>query len=487
MEQRLTLSELNERIKNALLDAFPATVWVIGEISELKENRSGHCYLELIEKEKDNIVARNRATIWSYTYRMLKPYFETTTGQPFIQGIKILVQASVEYHPAYGLSLNIRDIDPVYTLGDLALQRKEIIARLQQEGVFDMNRELELPLVPQRIAVISSKTAAGFQDFIHQLKNNEYGFVFYTRLFEAYMQGSEAAPSIIDALDRIFLMTDLFDVVVIIRGGGATADLSCFDNYELALHITQFPLPVITGIGHEKDDTIADMVAHTRMKTPTAVAEFIVSGAARFYERLLELEHELVHKAREILYVQSGQIENSVKRLDVSVSGFLAVKNNQLTRTGNSLQQKVNRFVFGRNTVLIRYRHRLGSIIQIRNNDRKNTLQAKSNRLKQLTSHTLKKKSAWQHSLKTRLGSGLSRYLSELQKRLKMNENLTRILSPENTLKRGYTLTMKEGKIVKSAGQLRKDDRVHIRFTDGTSESIILNIKTDDSKENHVQ
>ena len=196
MEQKLTLFRLNQWIQEALKSAIPTSVWVIAEISELKENRSGHCYLELIEKEEDEIIARARATIWSYTYRILKPYFETSTGQAFGHGIKVLVQVSVEFHPAYGLSLNIKDIDPAYTIGDMALHRKEIIDRLKAEGVFDMNRELALPLVPQKIAVISSKTAAGYQDFINQLENNPSGIKFYTHLFEAYMQGSETVPSI---------------------------------------------------------------------------------------------------------------------------------------------------------------------------------------------------------------------------------------------------------------------------------------------------
>ena len=200
MEQKLSLSELNELIKDSLQEAFPSLVWVVAEVSEIKENRSGHCYLELIEKQENEIVARSRATIWSYTYRMLKPYFETTTGQLFTHGIKILVQVMVEYHPSYGLSLNIKDIDPTYTVGDLALQRKEIIERLQNEGIYDMNKELELPLVPQKIAIISSATAAGYQDFVNQLEDNEHGFKFYTRLFEAYVQGSEAVSSIIHAL-----------------------------------------------------------------------------------------------------------------------------------------------------------------------------------------------------------------------------------------------------------------------------------------------
>ena len=189
MNQKFTLSQLNQSIKDTLQDTFPTTVWVVAEVSELKENRSGHCYLELIEKEGNEILARSRATIWSYTFRMLKPYFETSTGQQFAQGIKILVQVIVEYHSAYGLSLNIKDIDPTYTVGDMALQRKEIINRLQTEGIFEMNKELELPLVPQKIAIISSATAAGFQDFMNQLNTNEPGFEFYTKLFEGTMQG----------------------------------------------------------------------------------------------------------------------------------------------------------------------------------------------------------------------------------------------------------------------------------------------------------
>src|SRR5690554_4723700 len=190
MEQKLTLFELNHHIKDALKNAFPEAVWVIADISELKENRNGHCYLELIEKQGQEIVARARANIWSYTYRILKPYFETTTGQSFTCDIKVLVKATVEFHPLYGLSLNIKDIDPAYTMGDMLLHRKEIIEQLQKEGVFGMNKELKLPLVPQRIAVISSATAAGYQDFINQLEMNDNGFKFQTQLFEAYMQGT---------------------------------------------------------------------------------------------------------------------------------------------------------------------------------------------------------------------------------------------------------------------------------------------------------
>ncbi|MCF6358931.1 MAG: exodeoxyribonuclease VII large subunit, partial [Draconibacterium sp.] len=346
MDQKLTLLQLNESIKDTLSDVFPTTVWVVAEVSEMKENRTGHCYLELIEKEGNSIIARSRATIWSYTFRMLKPYFETSTGQQFSEGIKILVQVTVEYHPVYGLSLNIKDIDPIYTVGDMALQRKEIINRLQTEGIFDMNKELELPLVPQKIAIISSATAAGFQDFMNQLNTNEFEFKFYTKLFEATMQGAETVPSIINALERIFEYEHFFDAVVIIRGGGATADLSSFDDYDLAFNITQFPLPVITGIGHEKDDTIIDLVAHTRMKTPTAVAEFLITGVARFYERLLDMETEIIQFVRNTIDEEQNRLERIATGLNFSVSEFINEKQTRLTKMGNELQQNVSQFSF---------------------------------------------------------------------------------------------------------------------------------------------
>jgi exodeoxyribonuclease VII large subunit len=475
MEQKLTLFELNERIRETLLDVFPTTVWVIGEISELKENRSGHCYLELIEKEGNEIIARARATIWSYTYRMLKPYFETTTGRLFTQGIKILVQVSIEYHPAYGLSLNIKDIDPVYTVGDLALQRKEIISRLQNEGVFEMNKELHLPLVPQKIAVISSKTAAGYQDFINQLENNEFGFRFYTQLFEAYMQGSEAVPSIIHALERIFEYEVFFDAVVIIRGGGATADLSCFDNYDLAFNITQFPLPVITGIGHEKDDTIADMVAHTRLKTPTAVAEFFITGTKRFYERLLELENEIVRLTRETIEIQKNRLESFAEVLDSSVSEFIRERNVQLTRTGNALQQKVNRYSFRKSYELVNIKHKLGSVISLWKVEKINSIDRKRRILKRVAGEMLLKENSNLDHIQITWKNETKSFLQKEQERIHLNENTVRLLNPENVLKRGFTLTLKNGKIVKSVTEVDVDETIETRFTDGKVKSKIIN------------
>ena len=481
MDQKFTLSELNRQIGGALQEAFPQAVWVVAEVSELKENRSGHCYLELIEKEGNDIVARSRATVWSYTYRILKPYFETTTGQAFTQGIKILVQVSVEYHAVFGLSLNIKDIDPTYTVGDMAMQRREIIERLKNEGVFEMNKELELPLVPQNIAVISSATAAGYQDFTDQLQNNEYGFKFHLKLFEATMQGTETVPTIIAALDRIFQYEDFFDAVVIIRGGGATADLSSFDNYDLAINITQFPLPVITGIGHEKDDTIIDLVAHTRLKTPTAVAEFLVAGMGRFYDHLIELENRAVQTTRELLDDRKETLENLAVRLDDTVSEFIRDKQNQLNKTGNLLQQNIRSFSYQKQNEISRLNHKLDTSVSVWMVEAKNKISRKQRVLKRVVSETvLKQESRLQHFSDLSISKS-RRWLQRENERLHLNENTVRLLDPENVVKRGFTLTLKDGKIVKSVKQVETGDELETRFADGTTKSRIIKKSDHDS------
>lgn len=473
MDSKFTLSELNAKIQDALLDAFPTTVWVVAEVSEMKSNRSGHCYLELVEKENNTIAARSRATIWSYTYRMLKPYFETTTGQAFTSGIKILVQASVEYHPAYGLSLNIKDIDPTYTVGDMALQRKEILAKLHAEGVFDMNKELTLPLVPQKIAVISSATAAGFQDFMNELESNSYGFKFYTKLFEATMQGAQAAPSIVHALDRIYQYDEFFDAVVIIRGGGASADLSSFDDYDLALNVTQFPLPIITGIGHEKDDTIIDLVAHTRLKTPTAVAEFFINGMGRYYDRLLELENAVVLLARETIDTQKTNLEDIAEGLKYTVSEFISERQLHLERTGGKLQQTVSEFTFKKQHLLNNLQYHLKSVLSIRAVEEKNNIARKQRILKRVVGETVLKQQANLAHINDLLASNTRRLLYKEQERIHLNENTMRLLNPENILKRGFTLTLKDGEIIKSVKDLQTSDELETQFADGTVKSRI--------------
>ncbi len=474
MAQQLTLSVLNGLIKGALSDAFPGNVWVVAEISELKENRSGHCYLELVEKEGNSITARSRATIWSYTYRMLKPYFETTTGQSLKQGIKILVQAIVEYHPAYGLSLNIKDIDPSFTLGDMAMQRKEILARLQNEGVFDMNKELQLPVVPQKIAVISSGTAAGYQDFITQLEHNEYGIKFYTKLFEAYMQGNETVPSIINALEQVFQYDGFFDAVAIIRGGGATADLSSFDDYELALNITQFPLPVITGIGHEKDDTVIDLVAHTRLKTPTAVAEFFVGKASTFYEQLLIFEDNILQFARQTIDFEKEKLERIAENLKYQVSGFINIGQNRLARRGNAIQKEVSKFVYNKQYGVNKLQHDFNAALSVLFVETKNKISRKQRILKRVVGEAVLNKKIEMGHLQGMLSGNLQRMLLKEHERIKMNENMVRLLNPENVLKRGFSLTLKNGVVVKTAQNLTVGDELETHFFDGEVKSKII-------------
>jgi len=287
----ITLSELSERIQETIKLNFDTPVWIRAEISELRENPNGHCYLEFVEKDTntDFLLAKSKATIWSSTYRMLKPYFENSTGQMLRAGLNVLVAVTVEFHGVYGFSLNVRDIDPTFTIGEMAARRLKIIRQLEEDGIADMNKQLDFPRRPQRIAIISSPTAAGYGDFIDQLRNEVSNFAFYTRLFPAVMQGEQAENSIISALEKIFNHSELFDVVVIIRGGGATTDLACFDSYELALNCAQFPLPIIAGIGHQRDVSILDMVAHTSVKTPTAAAELLIEYMQQTENEVLNL------------------------------------------------------------------------------------------------------------------------------------------------------------------------------------------------------
>ena len=471
--QQLSLYELQQQVKSSLDDAFSLPVWVKAEISEITVNRSGHCYLELIETEQgtDSVIARCRATIWSYTFRMLKPYFETTTGQNFTQGLKVLLQAKVEYHEVFGFSLNIRDIDPVYTLGDMARQRREIIRKLQEDGVFEMNKELELPIVTQRIAIISSPTAAGLQDFMDQLHNNMHQFVFYTKLFPAIMQGSEAPRSIMNALDLIYNYEHMFDAVVIIRGGGAQIDLACFDNYELAFHVSQFPLPVITGIGHDKDDTVIDMVAHTRMKTPTAVAEFLISGALQFDQQLTELENHFIELVNDQLEENKNRLNDAANQLNQLVNQMIVAQRNrleiaqiQLTNRTNAFlkkhqselkqvtietKNKTNHFVTRQNHMLGQSGNMLNFAFRKQMLKSKNKLNQCENLVKILSLETIRTE---------------KRNLNSIQEKL-------RLVDPQNILKRGYSLTMLNGKIVKSVGQLQKGDLLETRLSDGTVES----------------
>ena len=349
----LSLLELNALVRRSLEQCLPDEYWIQAELSDVRSNTTGHCYLEFVQKDprSNNLVAKARGMIWSNIYRLLKPYFEETTGQLFASGIKVLVKVTVQFHELYGYSLTVLDIDPAYTLGDMA-RRREILMQLEEEGVLTLNKELEMPVLPQRIAVISSATAAGYGDFCHQLQHNSGGFFFYTELFPALMQGNQVEESVLAALDRINDRVNEFDVVVIIRGGGATSDLSGFDTYLLAAACAQFPLPVITGIGHERDDTVLDSVAHTRVKTPTAAAELLIHRITESADHLEELSARLQQGAYALLEQEGRRLEMIQTRIPNLVHRKLTDARFALLAAGKDLAQATQ-------TLLSRHRHRL--------------------------------------------------------------------------------------------------------------------------------
>ncbi len=297
----LSLFELNRLIRETLDKNLDPSYWILAEISELRVNQKGHCYLELIEKDEDKITAKARATIWSYQFRNLSAWFTSMTGEALRPGIKILCNASVEYHELYGFSLNIRDIDAGFTMGEKALKRQETIKRLEEEGFLNSNKAHPLPMVPQNIAVISAPTAAGYEDFVNQLESNPYGYRFNITLFKALMQGDQAPFQITEALMEAYAESEDFDVVIIIRGGGSRTDLDCFDDYEVGKAIGIGPIPVVTGIGHERDESVADICAHTRVKTPTAAAEFLISGLRAFDEKSMLVFENIAYHAEKLI------------------------------------------------------------------------------------------------------------------------------------------------------------------------------------------
>jgi exodeoxyribonuclease VII large subunit len=399
----ITLSELTDQIQQSIRLGFDKPVWIRAEISELRENSGGHCYLEMIEKDSDSdtILAKTKATIWASTYRMLKPYFESSTGQTLRAGLNVLVAVSIEFHGIYGLSLNIRDIDPTFTIGEMAARRLQIIRQLEADGIVDMNKQLLFPQLPQRLAVISSATAAGYGDFCDQLNNDPDSFAFYIKLFPAVMQGDQAESSIISALEKIYQNIDLFDVVVIIRGGGATTDLACFDSFELALNCAQFPLPIIAGIGHQRDISILDMVAHTSVKTPTAVAEFLISS-------LQNTENIVIDIISNIRYLIKNRIETEIRFVN---------------QTQMQIKQTLRSWVVQKTHLLDRQ--------------------------------------------KTRLQSNVRLQLLRQNSKLALLEKNIETHSPGFLLKHGYTISTLNGKRITSIKQIKSGDRIRTFVHDG--------------------
>lgn len=433
MEEHTSLSlvELNMLVRRSVRACLPDEYWVQAELSDVRSNYSGHCYLEFVQKDtKSNaLLAKARGIIWSNVYARLKPFFERETGQPFVSGIKVLVKVTVDFHELYGYSLTVVDIDPTYTLGDMARRRKEIINRLEQEGVLTLNKELELPVLTQRVAVISSATAAGYGDFCNQLERNSFGFAFHPHLFPAVMQGDKVESSIIAALEKIYRTLDKWDVVVIIRGGGATSDLSGFDTYELAAHCAQFPLPIITGIGHERDDTVLDLVSHTRVKTPTAAAEFLINHL-RHTAELLESYAAFIHQeVPDLLQREKERLERWISRIPSQVQM-------RLQREYFRQERLSKRMELAWQSRLIREQHRL--------------------------------------ELSLRMASALQGRLQKEQHRLELLEQRVNAASPEVLLRRGYSITLKDGKAVTDASCLKSGDEVVTRLAKGEFKSKVI-------------
>jgi len=443
----ISLYELNCQVKESLQTAFQQTVWVVAEISELKVNRNGHCYLELVEKEEgsDYITAKASATIWAYTFRMLKPYFETATGYNLEAGIKILVRVSVEFHEMYGFSLNIKDIDPTYTLGDIEKLKLETIRKLEEDGVINMNKDLEIPDLVQKIAIVSSPTAAGLEDFTDQLNNNPEGFKFYTMLFPAIMQGPQAEGSIVHALDAVFQFEDFFDVLVIIRGGGSQSDLSCFDNYVLASNIAQFPLPVLTGIGHEKDESIVDLVAHTKFKTPTAVAGFLIQRVQKLADNVCQKEDYFKILVNTIIEEEKQSMEHLMLR-------FVPEINLKIEKQKGILKNNAQKLISLSKRNILKEETSIQNMLIYFQNKSRLSITAKMQQLeliqKDMSNHVI----------------GI---INEQKWRLDSLNQKNNLLDPKNILKRGYSVVKKEGEIIADSKQVSAEDILSVQFYKG--------------------
>ena len=420
----ITLREFNNRIKRLLNNPAVCNCWIRADLSDVNV-RGGHCYLELLEKDERTgaTVAKMRGIIWANRFAYLRQKFLQVTGQELRSGMKVMLEVSVNYHEQYGISLIITDIDPSYTLGDMERLRREILARLKAEGIIDMNKQLPFPTVPQRIAIVSAAGAAGYGDFMNQLHNNAYGLQFYTCLFPAVMQGKETVASVTAALDRINLHLDLFDCVVIIRGGGSTSDLNSFDDYSLASNVAQFPLPVVVGIGHERDVTILDYVACRRVKTPTAAAELLIGCGVEALAHIDELRDTIVNTAREYITEAKRQIQY--------ISGTIPLI------AGNIVE---------RNSA------RLQHIMQIVPLTAQNRIAQGNERLNFLI------KSMSQASAQA---------IAREKMRLTALYDKVQILSPQNTLRRGYSLTTLNGHAVTDASQLAPGDNITTHFANG--------------------
>ena len=422
--------EFNRRIGGLLHDASVQRCWVVAETSDVRQS-GGHCYLELVQKDAQTgqTLARMRGIVWASVYARLRCEFERATGQPFASGMNVMVEVCANFHEQYGLSVVITGINPTYTLGDMARQRLEILNRLRSEGIIDMNKQLPWADVAQRVAVISAAGAAGYGDFMNQLHNNPSGIKFYTCLFPAVMQGQSTVTSVIAALERINDYADLFDCVVIIRGGGSTSDLNSFDNYDLAANVAQFPLPVICGIGHDRDNTVVDSVASVRVKTPTAAAEWLLDRAQSALDHVNALTDMVVDSATQML---SG----ARQQLAYFTSGIPLMADNIVVRHRARLQQIAAAI----------------PVVAARRFDGAGKDLAFASQ---------------------RVAMAARQCVANERQRVTGLEKQVELLSPDRVLRRGYSLTLRDGHVVTSASSLRAGDSLVTRFADGERTSVV--------------
>lgn len=431
----LTLIELQNLISSTINRELNEYYWITAEISELKTNYSGHNYLELTDKHKssDLTTAKIKGIIWSRQARFLLPFFETSTGIQLGEGLSVLIRGKLEYHAIYGLSFIISDIDPGYTIGDVARKRNEIINRLTSEGVIGMNGELDLPLHPRRIAVISSAEAAGYEDFLNQLHSNPYSYKYSTSLFSSVMQGNSTSNSVLNAFEEISNNIDDFDIVIIVRGGGSASDLSWFDDYDIAFMVSQFPIPVISGIGHERDSSVTDIVAHTSCKTPTATADFLIELSA-------ETERYLISLRR-------GISSNATLRLSEA--------RRILTRLGSA-------FI-------------LESRLLIKNRRQKLVLHAEL--IKSGSKYFIANNKKHASNIFSEVKASAPLFIDRNKKLIEQLNRSIKHLSPYMVLKRGYSISFKDGKIISSMSDLSKGDKITSQISDGSFTSEIFDIK----------
>ena len=426
----LTLYELNGLVRQTLELTLDSEYWVQAEIAELRVNR--HCYMELVQKEArgGGMVAKARAQVWANSWAFIKPMFENMTGQTLAPGMQVMLKVEVTFHELYGYSLKVTDIDPSYTLGDIARYRQEILRKLAEEGIETMNKELPLPRLLQRIAVISSASAAGYGDFCNQLTHNQRGLAFKMGLFQAVMQGNEVENSVVDALNRIAERLDEWDVVVIIRGGGATSDLQGFDSLLLAENVAQFPLPIITGIGHERDDTVIDLISHTRVKTPTAAAEFLIHHQEKELDTLEDLSVRLTDHVSQMLYDETARLKMLANKIPLLFSTVKAREEVRLHRLSASLA----------NSSIQRLEQAKGGVKLMS---------------QQLTLFT-------------------SALLQSERKHVELMESKMRSAHPNRILRLGFSITRMGGKALKAVGEVKEGDEIETTLASGTFKSTII-------------